>query len=237
MDTIPTMSNQSNLRTIFQSTFDGCWMISRLPVPFVEAGLPDGFSLTSSGTHPVVFFFGDQLRGAVIVGGRVVSAPISYNEWGAVVPAVSCKGSAEQFTVVLRMICNYPIATVVGKYLYGYDKQAGEMAWNANHYTVAQNENIMAIDVSNPVACSQRRLVELDALLGNRVVGRSAVGVPLYSHWEFDTAIAETWQFSAEFSANSPFSQSTEPFSGSISAEDGLMVRGMTWKVSVPTLQ
>ena len=237
MDTIPTMSNQSNPRSIFQSTFDGCWITSWLPARFVEAGLPKGYSLASDGTHPVVFFFGDQLRGAMVIGGRTVSAPISYNEWGAVVPNVCCEHSAEKFSVVLRMICNYPIATIVGRYIYGYEKQAGEMSWQVNHYTVARDKNIMEIDVHNTVPCSQGRLVELDALLGNRVVGRSATGLPLYTHWTFGTEIAETWEFSAEFCADSPFRQRTQPFTGSITAENGLMVRGMTWKVSAPTLQ
>lgn len=228
------MLKQSNAVNIFQSTFDGGWFRTQLPASLARSMLPPDFTIDSEHTHPAFFFFGDQLRGAFYVGSRLVSAPISYNEWGVIFPYVNFKGTSEKLSVISQMVCNYPIATSVGRQLYGYNKQSGLMRWDGNTYSVSRTRPIMEITISPPKGCRAQDVSLLQVLNEHRVVGVSVGGQLLFSRWELDLGVAETWKIGANFTLGIEKSKNNRVYCDSVSAEQGLMVRGLLWKVSFP---
>jgi hypothetical protein len=221
---------------LFQSTFSGCALTVYLPKLVVIDWIPRGSDLEAihEHLHPIVFLFGDQQRGAVVYGDRVVTAPITYNEWAALVPGVYLPGQAGPFTFVAGMVCNYPVARFFGNTYYGYRKRLGTLLWKGRNCEVSVGKPIMRMALDQPTACDAEAATALFTHLQSPVLGLNANGDFMFSHWNFDPAIAEFWRVGARVEVDRRFAPGVSPFAAAVSRDDGFMLRGLPWQLSAP---
>lgn len=221
---------------LFQSTFSGCALTVHLPRVIVTDWIPPGCGLksTSEHLHPVVFLFGDQQRGAMVYGERVVTAPITYNEWAALVPGVTTAGQESAFTFVAGMVCNYPVAQFYGNTFYGYRKQLGSLFWDENNCEISVRETIMRASLEQPAACDLEDVEELFNYLHAPILGLDSRGGLMYSQWKFQPEIAEFWRVAASLEVDHAFAPGVNPFSAAVTQKDGFMLRGLPWQLTAP---
>jgi hypothetical protein len=219
---------------LFQSTFSGCALTAHLPRPLVAAWIPEGCELESDHQHlhPVIFLFGDQQRGAMVYGERAVSAPITYNEWAALVPGVRAGGQV--FLFVASMVCNYPVAQFYGNNYYGYRKQLGSLHWTDRECEISVREPLMRATLEPATACGNAEADELFSTLQSPVLGLGSRGRFMHSCWKFQPEIAEFWRVGATLEVDRAFAPGVTPFSAVVSRDNGFLVRGVPWQLTAP---
>jgi hypothetical protein len=225
-------------RFVGQAHFDGGIALFERPRAEIERMLPPGLALawsTSSDMHPVVYLFGEQREGTLILGGRPIALGIRYPEVALAVPFV--RGSASRYlhTWMAYMATSHEAAAWSGARLYGYAKELARLERDTASFRVLDSDG--ACRVCALVRARDDVLPGEDALDAVRemfrlpIVGRNDTGlVSSFFDWSFADAEVRAIDVALEW-IRPPLAGFA---AGTWNADAAFAVRRMRWRVSWP---
>ena len=232
-------------RFVGQAEFDGAIAAFSLPRPVAAALLPPGVELAWSpdgGAHPVIYLFGDQRAGTVLVGGQELPLDIDYPEVGLCVPFVTVGSDKYLHTCVAFMATPHAGAAWSGDRLYGYAKVEREIHRDGDTLCVADAsgrvESVATARATGaPMLPAAGRMPEglaaICEMFALPIVGRNRSGL-IASYFAWNLAGAAFRSTEVTLTTEVP-SLASMPI-GTLRALPGAAfeVRGMRWRVSWP---
>ncbi len=231
-----------------QATFAGRLCVVGLPRADVVATLPPSLELMSGGCvdpaqHPVLFVFGEQADGTLLVGGRPVPLGIHYGEFAVLVPFVRQRHDATPHVFVARMCSAYFPATWHGNAHYGFAKTTARMRTEGPLFVLSDDDDRLllhaaveprgpwepATTATLPTIVAVRRLFEHLPVLGRR-----ADGSILCSRFGWDFTHADLRPAAGWISIDGPLLEGLGPRLCAGVPGGTLEVRNLLWKLSWP---
>ncbi len=233
---------------ISRAVFDGVIACADAPRGALMSILPESLVLASAAeeaTHPLLFIFGAQTRGASHYGGAEIEWGVRYDELIVVVPFVCVRRTRRLCNYSPAMISSYEVPNQVGRVSYGFPKQIGlrqrfgaietfstrghGLAFQA-HVTERETWRDFA-DMPAEARAPITRLARVTALpwVGCKPNGRF---VHSYSKWSFDAACIRPADVTATLQPSLAPGLPTTPLTTSPDAT--YLVRGMDWALSWP---
>lgn len=232
-----------------QALFHGCLLTLSWPRAWAERLLPAGLALAVPAErerpchHPVIAVFGEQTRGAIVLGGIPLPFNVRYPEFAIAIPFVQRPGSHRLQTFVPAMGSGYFPAIWHGNQFYGFSKERVEIERRGSLLWMSGPTGSLWMQAA--VSCEPRwhrrrdldcpALDEIEESLRLPILGQRADGSIVQSWWElsFRHALARTcssWvAFEQPFVPGLPLGVHQAPPRHSVE------VRGLLWQLSWPT--
>jgi hypothetical protein len=231
-----------------QATFTGRLCVVGQPRDVVAALLPPALVLMPDACadptqHPLLFAFGEQSDGTLIVGGRPLSLGIRYGEFALLIPFVRHRQAVTPHVFVARMCSAYFPATWHGNAHYGFAKTTARMRTDGPLFVMSDDDDRLLLHAATEArgpwepatAAAHPNLDAVRRLFAHLpVLGRRTDGSVLCSRfaWDFDDAdvrLASGW-----VSIDGPLVDTLAPRLCPAVPGGAFEVRGMRWRLSWP---
>ena len=243
----PALSRGAGDSFVSQACFNGYIAFSNWPRADVERLLPQELQLcantsSSPDVHPVVFIFGDQTEGAMILGGFTFSVGVHYQELGVAIPFVKHRRGPYAHTFMARMYSNYGIATWNGNTHYGFSKEMATLRWQGPVFLVSTEAGTLLLhaaveaggDWSPGPAGTLENFAAMRAIFSLPVLGRKANGEYVASYFGWDFSEASVRGADSCVSIDAAFLEGLTPRRYHDVSSGTFEVRGMIWRLSWP---
>jgi hypothetical protein len=231
-----------------QATFTGRLCVVGRPRDVVAGMLPPALVLVPDACadpeqHPLLFAFGDQADGTLIVGGRPLSLGIGYAEFALLIPFVRHRQSAIPHVFVARMCSAYFPATWHGNAHYGFAKTTARMRTDGPLFVLSDDDDRLLLHAATEPRGPWEEATtaphpNLDAVrrlfTHLPVFGRRSDGSLLCSRFDWDFADAEVRPASGWVSVDGPLVAGFTPGLCPVVPGGAFEVRGMRWRLSWP---
>ena len=231
-----------------EAFFSGCIMfvhwdradVARLLPPELE--LAPNVSATPH-VHPVVFVFGEQARGRLLIGALELATGRAYREFALAVPFVKRRDGRYLHVYVPRMYATVFPEVWYGNEYYGLGKQTARIRWEESLFVMTTDAGRLlahgALEASGE--WSAGATFDAPAFHGMRdtfalpVVGRRSDGTFVGSWFDWDFAVARVRPATAWLSLDVPLIDGLSPREANGLATATFEVRDMRWRLSWPS--
>lgn len=193
--------------------------------------------------HPLLFAFGDQTDGTLIVGGRPLALGIGYGEFALLIPFVQHRLATAPHVFVARMCSAYFPATWHGNAHYGFAKSTARMRTDGPLFVMSDDDDRLLFHATTaphgpwePAATAPHANLDAIRCLFTHlpVLGRRSDGSVLCSRFGWDFAQADVRPASGWVSVDGPLVEGFAPQLCPAVAGGAFEVRGMRWRLSWP---
>jgi hypothetical protein len=231
-----------------QATFTGRLCVVGEPRDVVAAMLPPALVLMSDACvdpaqHPLLFAFGEQADGTLVVGGRPLPLGFGYAEFALLIPFVRLRQGGAPHVFVARMCSAYFPATWHGNAHYGFAKTTARMRTVGSMFVMSDDDDRLlfhasteargawepAATATHPNLDAVRRLFEHLPVLGRRTDGSV-----LCSRFGWDFSDADVRPAAGWVSVDGPLVDGFAPRLCPAVRGGAFEIRGMRWRLSWP---